>query len=138
MSILLEKSKQNYNASEILIKNNYHASSVHCSYYSCVQLMIHLLLTKLGYSQETIDEACKIEKKGSHQFAINTLNKKMISMNIRFDSSKFDREIKKLKNFREQADYHEIEIDSDFSNEALTFSKSINQILTKTFLQNDK
>ena len=44
LSKLKNKSSENIEAADILNKNGLFSSSVHCSYYSCYQLMEHFLL----------------------------------------------------------------------------------------------
>ncbi len=51
MSILKSKSDINLMAAELLHKNSLYPSVVHCSYYSCFQLMKHLWLGKMGKTE---------------------------------------------------------------------------------------
>ncbi len=133
MGILLDKSNNNLQASEILIKNNLHSSSVHCAYYSSVQMMIHLLLNKFGFTQDKLEEEAKKENKGSHIFAKNYLHQKMKDKGIRFDATIFYRTVGELKNKREKADYQEENIEIDFSQEAVKQANEVNKILKKVF-----
>lgn len=133
MSILVVKSEENLSSAKILIANECFNSSVHCSYYSSVQLMIHLLLNRFDFTQEKLASSAKSENKGSHVYAKNFLFKKMAEMDKRFKAIDFNRLVGELKNKREQADYHEVEVDSDFSQNAITQAESVNKILTEVF-----
>ncbi len=52
---LKEKSKFNYDASEILIDSHLFAPSVHCSYYAAFQLMKVAMQAFCGISYKEID-----------------------------------------------------------------------------------
>lgn len=133
MGILVVKSQENISSARILIENKYFNSSVHCSYYSSVQIMIHVLLNKYNFTQERLEESAKSERKGSHVFAKNFLHTKMKEMGIRFDAVEFHRLIGSLKNKREKADYQEEVIEEDLSRDALNQAAKINSILTNIF-----
>lgn len=133
MSILIVKSEENLVSSRLLIENKCFNSSVHCSYYSSVQLMIHLLLNKFDFTQDKLEITAKSENKGSHVFAKNYLYLKMKDLNIRFKALEFQRLVGELKNKREQADYHEVEISSDFCQNAYDQAQVVNTILKETF-----
>ena len=51
MSKLKEKAKFNLSAAEILQENNLFAPSIHCSYYSCFQLLKFTINDFFGISQ---------------------------------------------------------------------------------------
>lgn len=133
MGILIAKSKENLTSAQLLIDNDCHNSSVHCSYYSSVQLMIHLLLNKFGYTPDKLETDSKRENKGSHIFAKNFLYQKMKDNNEIFKARDFFREIGELKNKREKADYQEAIINPDLSGNALEQANKVNTILTKVF-----
>lgn len=133
MGVLIVKSSENLLSAKLLIENRCFNSSVHCSYYSSVQLMIHLLLNKFNFTQEKLEISAKSENKGSHVFAKNFLYNKMKEKNVRFKAVEFHREVGELKNKREQADYQEIEIDSDFSEDAYKQAEKVNEILEEIF-----
>jgi uncharacterized protein (UPF0332 family) len=136
MSILIVKSKENLASAELLIETKYYNSSVHCSYYSCVQIMLNLLLNKLGYDPEKLRKEIQVSgNKGSHVFAINQIfNKIKEKENCHFIAVDFRREISLLKNKRDKADYQEIVIDEQFSKDALGQAKAINTVLNNQFI----
>lgn len=133
MSILIVKSKENLASAQLLIQSKYYNSSVHCCYYSSVQIMLHLLLNQFGYNNEEIKKEVEINGgRGSHVFAINKVFDKMKDK-ARFKALTFKREIGLLKNKRDNADYHEFEINEDFSKDALKQAVEINKTLTEEF-----
>lgn len=136
MNILLDKSKENLYSAQILIDNNCFASSVHCSYYSSVQVMLHLLLNKFNYTQKTLEAEARRVNNGSHVFAKNKLVSKMGDSN-RLKAVDFNRVIGKLKNQREQADYQEEVINDPFSKKALEQANQVNGILKEVFEINE-
>ena len=133
MSILINKSKENQTSAQLLINNNHYASSVHCSYYSSVQIMLHILLNKFNFTPEKLEAESKMKFTGSHVFAKNFLLNKMKEKNERFKARDFNNYIGELKNKREKADYQEEIINTELSQEALEQSKKINAILTNVF-----
>jgi len=133
MGMLIAKSKENLISAQLLIENKYYASSVHCSYYSSVQLMIHLLITKFNFTQEKLENEAIKEGKGSHVFAINQITKHLKSKQEILKSVDFYRNIGKLKTKRKHADYLDTLIDKPYSDEALLQANEINGILTTAF-----
>ena len=133
MSVLITKSKENTSAAQLLIDGNHYTSSVHCSYYSCVQVMIHILLYDYGFTQGTLEIEANAKGSGSHVYAKNYLFKKMKDKNKKAIARDFYKEIGELKNKREKADYEEETISSDLSEEALAQSLRVNKILTNVF-----
>jgi uncharacterized protein (UPF0332 family) len=131
--ILVQKSDENITSAKLLIDNKHYASSVHCSYYSCVQLMIYLLIHKYNLDRAQIEALAKGENKGSHIFAKNYIYNKMKDSGIRFDARTFYTTTGELKNKREHADYHETIISEAFSIAALNEAGEINKILRKNF-----
>jgi uncharacterized protein (UPF0332 family) len=133
MSELLSKSTQNLDSAQLLISKNYFAPSVHCSYYSTVQILIHLLLHELKFTQEKFDNDSENEGKSSHVFAINTIFTEMDRRKERLKAVDFQRQIKTLKNYRVQADYKDLKIEQSLSEDSLEKAKSIKLILQKVF-----
>lgn len=133
MSVLIAKSKENISSAQLLINNKCFASSIHCSYYSSVQIMIEILFTQYKFTRNTLLTTAKNESSGSHVFAINYLFKRMDEKSERLKAVDFNREVGKLKYKREHADYHETVIDELYSNDALKQAGVINKILIDVF-----
>lgn len=109
------------------------ASSVHCSYYAMLQHMTCRLKDAWNISFVELSNRSKAEKKNSHEFLIKG-GLDIIELN---KNSFVKREVKNLirdlKTFREESDYHEIEIIKDKSEKALELShkiiRKLNEIL---------
>ncbi len=136
MSELKEKSKFNIQAAELLQENNLFAPSVHCSYYSCLQLMKVVINEFLGISFEELERNIKnaqeTQKLNTHTYIIKT-----ISDNIRYGSKEnqgeFDRRIKDLKHCRISSDYENVQITTFESDKALIIAKEIRKQLKEIF-----
>lgn len=130
MSFLLDKSNQNqFAALKLFDQEKKYAPSVHCAYYSCIQLMIHILITA-GKKTETQIQS-EIGKGNSHQYYIyQTQN--LIKAVLPSEVLKFD-EIKDLKSYRTSSDYKNKEITSVDSEKAINIAERINTLLKRTF-----
>ncbi len=130
MSILKKKAEHNYIAAEKLINEHLHSSSVHCSYYSCLQLMKHIVQDFCGISYENQDIEIRNTRSASHEY----LKVKIESEIARVDISKkrwFKNTFGDLKQFRVEADYHDIEVNSDKSKGAFQIAGEIRTYLKK-------
>lgn len=109
MSVYLEKSKSNIDAAEILIKTHkIYIPSIHCSYYSCLQVIIHILyeIEKWDYSQ--IKKECERAEHGSHTTMLNIIKENILSESnnhslVNAVNTKFGL----LKELRQNADYYD-------------------------------
>ena len=136
MSYLKEKSNFNIDAAELLQNKNLFAPSVHCSYYSCLQLMKVAIKEKKGISfndlENEIIKANITKKISTHSYLI-----KEIGELIRNDSKAkhflFDRKIKDLKSFRIKSDYEDFQITTTESFKAFNIAKEIRAQLKETF-----
>lgn len=129
------KSAQNINASSMLIENNLHASSVHCSYYGMFQFMTCKLSHAKSISFDTISK--NANGPGSHNYVISEMMKcirnnelsstmDMLQQNVvKSNINTLNRLVKDLKVFRQQSDYHDIPIDKRQSSKSLELSKKI-------------
>jgi hypothetical protein len=138
MSPLQLKSDFNLQAAEKLIKEHLHAPSVHCSYYSCVQLMLHVIYYKLKADQIEFALEARKQKKGTHGHAIFCLvselaHKVKSDPQAREDYKKFQKDIIELKSLREKADYQDIVIDDKDSGPAKSLATSTRNILNRRF-----
>lgn len=132
MSALTEKSEINRDAAQKLYDIQYYCSTVHCAYYSCVQLMMHILLYELGYTEATLTTAISNDTRGSHEFYINAVTKHLIAKNTNRDERKlFGEEIVNLKKLRTKADYHDEKIGEAQGRHSVTKATDIYKILRK-------
>lgn len=136
MTILQTKSLISIESATILHDKMYYSSSVHCSYYSCVQLMKHILLHVLnkteGDLKDKMDEYNRDNPKfkmGSHEFYIGAIATHLKTNKL--DVVTFTSKIFKLKKDRTDADYLELAIDYDTSRYAIEKATAINKILNQ-------
>lgn len=102
------KSEENTKAAQLLISNKLYASSVHCSYYACFQLIIHVLLEKFDYDH--VDEGGQ----GSHNIVLNKFQSYLEISDSRQKAKWFTDDIYDLKRFRNTADYSGEKVDTNF------------------------
>tara|TARA_B110000211_G_scaffold223947_1_gene274456 strand:- start:403 stop:798 length:396 start_codon:yes stop_codon:yes gene_type:complete len=129
MGHLKNKSELNFGAAELLHKQSYYPSVVHCAYYSCIQLMKHTWLNSMGKSEKDLRVLNNSSNKGSHEVLINQI-KSFIQSKSQNDRD-FNRDILQLKRLRVNADYDEISIDYTKSDKSIGLSKSSLNILKK-------
>lgn len=129
MSFLKSKSEFNLEGASILIDNNCYAPSVHCSYYSVLQLMKHKYVRLKEISYTALAQNTIADKRNSHKYLIDEFcvhlqsdSKKRLSL---YDIRNLKRDIEDLKQFRIESDYDNIEINYDKSTKALSLSESI-------------
>ena len=133
MSNLENKSELNIQAAKKLIEENLYAPSVHCSYYSCFQLLKFKMNDFFGFSYEQLEAHISSSSMNTHSYLINFV-KTQIKSNIDRDSSlNFSRQIKDLKLYRQRSDYEDIEVKKDDSDKALRIAESLLKFIKKTF-----
>lgn len=134
MSVFLNKSEQNLNAATKLIELELNASSIHCSYYSCLQRMLYIKTEKLGEQPETLLKRAKAEDTGSHNIITNEIKQAISSKNSNYSEQQaFSNTLALLKRNRIEADYQPIEINKSKSSASLELAKKINTILARIF-----
>ncbi|HMR90131.1 MAG TPA: HEPN domain-containing protein [Saprospiraceae bacterium] len=126
MQILLDKSKANIDAAELLHQDEFYAPSVHCSYYSCIQLMRHLIFNKFGDDEKEFDERPEVKSSGSHNFLISFLRNKIQDPN---KSRSFSDNIFRLKSHRINADYKQMNVLKSDSTTSISLAKTTRTIL---------
>ncbi|KAA5532630.1 hypothetical protein F0919_17770 [Taibaiella lutea] len=132
MSEFIQKAEYNYLAAKNLINENLFAPSIKCSYYRCVQIMLHYLYDKKGFNDKTFYESRTTSRHGSHAHAIYLTGLDLITKCDRGDYKYFQDKIQVLKALREKSDYKNLPISKDESNDALSISDSLRNILIKT------
>lgn len=132
MSNLKNKSEINFEAAKELIDKSFYPSSVHCSYYSCFQLLKFKMNDFFGVTYEQLATDISFSGKGTHQYLISYVTKE-IKENISKDSSRdFSRSIKDLKLFREKSDYEDIEIKPEEGEKAYRIAEYLLDLIKKT------
>lgn len=133
MSKIRQKSEFNIKAAEQLLKATYYAPSVHCSYYSCFQLLKYTIKDFFNIDYET--QAVNMSKIGqkTHQYVVNYIAKELVSFVPFEESRNFKRTIKDLKQFRIESDYENLEIDLVKGNAAFNKAQEIRSYVIKNF-----
>ncbi|MFA6400466.1 MAG: hypothetical protein WCX31_02405 [Salinivirgaceae bacterium] len=129
MSNLKNKSELNFAAAELLHKQSYYPSVIHCSYYSCIQLMKHIWLHKMNKTEQDLEMLTKSSTEGSHEVLINQTGGFMKNKSIDFRT--FNNLMGQLKKLRVIADYKDVQIDNTVSYNSITLSKDSLLILKK-------
>lgn len=125
MGQLKNKSDINILAAELLHKQSYYPSVVHCAYYSCIQFMKHIWLTEMNKTEEDLRQLNQNSTDGSHEVLINEIKKNLTMQKLDSSSRVFYKDILQLKRLRVNADYDDLQIDSTISNNSITLSKSV-------------
>lgn len=108
MESFLDKSKESLNSADILIKQQYYASTVNRAYYGYFQFLMYTLFEKLNKDKTQFDVAANENKESSHVRASNLI---IVLIHNKLTSKKFkwfQSAIKELKQKRVSADYHNI------------------------------
>ncbi len=133
MSKLKEKSSFNIAAAKLLIDNNLYCSSVHCSYYSCFQLLKFTINDFFGIDYTTLGTQIAQSRKNSHRYIIEYIEVE-IQNNVGLrEERNFHHKIKDLKNFREESDYEEVEITNEQGQKAYKIANEVRALLSKIF-----
>lgn len=140
MSLILNKADENRLAAKVLIENNYYSASVHSSYYSILQYMKHLLLSKVELTEEDLKAKMTSEKTGMHRIIRQEISATIKDARdtypeIRGTFVTYRSLFNDLKTFRENSDYYEVMISKDNANKALSKSVELRTLLKETFLQ---
>ena len=134
MSKLKEKSEFNIDAAQVLIDKYLFAPSVHCSYYSCFQLMKFTINAYFGMSYDELRQKVSVNTSGgTHTYVTHFFNTEVRKKYGLTDYTDFSRKIKDLKEFRESSDYDDSEITIDNSTKALQYAKELRYYIQKNF-----
>jgi uncharacterized protein (UPF0332 family) len=133
MSKLKEKSEFNIAAAELLLEKDYYAPSLHCSYYSCFQLIKFTIKDFFGTDYETLSSNISSSKKNTHQYIIDHISNELINFTDTKTGRDFKRKIKDLKQFRQESDYDDMEITIEKGNAAYLQAVEIRTYLTNNF-----
>lgn len=101
----LRKSTEYYSSSNKLINESFFNSSIHCSYYSVMQMMYHTLSEELGYDENYIRmESTK--SKSSHEWLLTKIVKLIRDFESEEIALDYYEKVLKLKRCRVAADYY--------------------------------
>lgn len=127
-----EKSENSFKATNKLLQDSFCNTSVHCSYYSCLQLMYHILSEYLGMRDDEIESESK-DDKSSHVWLINKVTRQLKSIRSKEEARIFSDEVHTLKKNRIIADYGKSSINTDQAEKLRDLSYKINKYLTESF-----
>lgn len=129
MQYLKSKSDFNVLGAEVLIEKSLFAPSVHCSYYAVLQLLKYSYIVLSKISSKELSEKIIADRRNSHTFLLDefciTLQHTSKYEFTAIDVRNLKNDVKDLKQFRNDSDYENIEIDYSLSNKAFSLSKSI-------------
>ena len=133
MSKLREKSEFNLSAAETLLKETLYAPSVHCSYYSCFQLLKYTIKEFSGEDYDTQAANISATQQKTHQYVINYICNELIRFEGIEGSRKFKHKIKDLKQYRVESDYEDVEVSLDKGEQALRLAQEIRRYMIEKF-----
>lgn len=132
MSYLSQRSENNQEVVKQLISGPLHVSSIHCSYYSCVQLMKHILLHKKNMKERDISRGIWLHKDsnngkgGLHEYIISYFADDLDDLDFHNTAGQtFYDWINDLKTFRVSSDYQDVAISQSDSQKAWKLSKQV-------------
>ena len=135
MTHLRNKSKDNLKGAKTLQFNKIYAPSVHCSYYSNIQLMLHILQSDFKKTEKQIDAESKKGSKdehGFHNWLKSQIARELFSRNYKVLRD-FNNFFGQLKALRVKADYKNFEIIENVAKASINKAKLINEILIENF-----
>jgi len=129
LSILLNKSSENFQAIDLLDSSKLYTPGVHCAYYSALQLVIHYFYVYCGISEAEVKR--DIQGGGnSHNYYLNKLVEEIKELDVR-NAAQFYRFFSIFKRKRNEADYHNIKIGEVELMEAKEKAKKVKIFLIK-------
>ena len=131
------KSIQNIKAAELLIKNSdekeqYYASSIHCAYYSCFQLLKYTLNCKCDIKIPYCIQNSKT-KSMSHENIKDAIIKDLQSNAEFYELTTFRTSFSNLKKLRMKADYYNQIVDLTDAKEDISDEENIKNILYEKY-----
>lgn len=130
VNVLENKADINFVAAKQLMEKNLYPPSVHCSYYSCFQLLKFKMQDFFGitYEQLAIDISSD-SKRNTHEYIISYITKELKKNICKQTGQDFGRAIKDLKFYRIKSDYEDIEINQPASKKAFELAEKIRNLI---------
>lgn len=132
MSYLKNKSEINKLAADFLHKQNLYPSAIHSAYYSCLQLVKHIIFKESPKTEEEVENEIRNSGDNTHEYLINTLTQSL--KNNGKDFRVFNSNINQLKKLRVESDYKNVSVDSLKSKGSI----DLNEIVVKNLKANCK
>ncbi|MVZ67610.1 hypothetical protein GQF61_17325 [Sphingobacterium sp. DK4209] len=128
------KSQQSIEAADTLLRASHFGNSIHCSYYSVLQILYHIISEELGMTEEEINRGMTFDKSSSHKWIINKSIGLMRKLPIpKPQVLKLNSRINELKDNRVLADYGETLIDAHLARLSYNESQEIKDDLITIF-----
>lgn len=127
-----DKATNNFSATNKLITEGLYNPSIHCAYYSCVQLMYHTLEVYCKMNEVDIQNQSN-DPKGSHIWIISKITTYVATLSSRKCARSFSDKLHELRRARIIADYHKDFIDEQKAVEARQCSYELNKYIEKIF-----
>ncbi len=100
------KSQNSLEAANELLQKAFYNPSVHCSYYSVLQFMLHVLYEELDRDKQADDAQARSQSGGgTHVFTINQIKRWLREKTDRVTIKTFSEDTYHLKRQRVSADY---------------------------------
>jgi uncharacterized protein (UPF0332 family) len=140
MSFLLQKSETNFQAAKLLNKNGLHSSVLHCNYYGCYQMLIHIWLNVFKNTLEELRGKRIMISSSDGKEHLETEHAVLIRL-IRLEIQKkqgddrdFNKSIIWLKKERNSADYENCFFDPTKSKWSILKAEVVYRILKDTLI----
>lgn len=124
------KSNENIQAAEILVSSNMFSSSIHCYYYSALQLSMHILCNFHGvdYAKQNAES----KGRDSHHYTVESTASFLEKENT-FYKIDYNKNISALKMLRKRADYSDTLIVENDIKKAQKAINELSQLLHKSY-----
>ena len=129
---LQEKSLQSFNSAKFLFKQPYYPSTVNRAYYSCIQLLFHILFYKQNLDRKKFDNDRKKFHKGSHEWAIYLISNQIQEKHFK-DFKWFKDSINAIKEMRVKSDYYDDIINQEMATLSISKADSIINFINLNF-----
>jgi hypothetical protein len=131
MGVLKDKSSESFSSATYLIAKGAFCSSIHCSYYSCIQFILDLFYENFKLSERQLSDEYWNEKNkgggegGLHVFYITKLTETIYHKIGGTESSELNEQLNSLRIKRNKADYSRTAIGEKESNKSLKKAETI-------------
>lgn len=134
MPQLKNKSEINVTVARLLCDKQFYPSVPHPAYYSCLQLMKHIICNKINIDYCTQKREISSSRIKSHRYYIEKVRDAIENRNNLHEASQFQRKIRDLKSIREEADYDNVLIDRSIAEKSIRMANDTIITLQKFFL----
>ena len=132
MSVLADKSDQNFKAALLTRDSKLFSPSIHAAYYSCLQKMLFILERDYTTSYEHIVQWCREKGTSIHNHCIDSLSEELRKKD-KGAAASFKGRMRDLKGFRENSDYSSKEVLEHHVKDAHSLCNEIHKLINKHF-----